>query len=465
VKLAQWEHPSEAKGCHASFSGFSGKPKELSEGRVPNLPNLLTHLVRRIGETLTPNRAALFLTSTEKVMGVSPVVSFKTMTSVYLGDLSVRASVDFLADQIAGVGFYTTMNEDYTETSEDKTAKEIVDEFCAEVGLDEVLQESARFLVGWGNVFWWTGNPVKIEFLRTVPLEIIREDGIKFSDGKLERIEFDWKRQPRQIVGDELIHLAYNVLTSSPLGVGILQSLCSPLDIGDGEQREPFYQIKGKIHSGMADTIYNFGAPNELWSFPGLSKERINEVLSQIKTIPRRGSRFVFNPPVGSEAKVQPIIAERMRGLDFYVETLEDEFVLGLQTPLAKLVTKTGFTEASAKAALEIAERHVLTMQRFLKRGVERHIFDRVVAQAGLDPSQARVRLNWGIPERLDYEKLTSMLSQLIEILKTAPNVITAAELRKILREVAKLPLEESEIQVPSQVLEVEKQLVGKQTE
>ncbi len=459
------EHPSESKGCHASFSGFSGKPKELSKGRAPNLPNPLSHLVRRIGEALTSHRSSLFLTTTEKVMGVSPVVSFKAMTGVYLGDLAARASVDFLADQIAGVGFYTFMNEDYAERSEGRTAKEVVDEFCAEVGLDEVLQESARFLVGWGNVFWWTGNPVKIEFLKTVPLEIIKDDGIKFSEGKLERIEFDWKRQPRQIVGDELIHLAYNVLTASPLGVGILQSLCTPLDIGDGEQREPFYQIKGKIQAGMADTIYTFGAPNELWSFPGLSKERINEVLSQIKTIPRRGSRFVFNPPVGSEAKVQPVIAERMRGLDFYVETLQDEFVLGLQTPLAKLVTKTGFTEASAKAALEIAERHVLTMQRFLKRSVERHVFDRVVAQAGLDPARARVRLNWGIPERLDYEKLTGMLSPLIEILKTAPNVITPAELRKILREVAKLPLEESEIQVPYQELEVEKQLVGKQTE
>jgi len=194
----------------------------------------------------------------------------------------------------------------------------------------------------------------------------------------------------------------------------------------------------------MADTIYTFGAPNELWSFPGLSKEKLQEFFAQIRDIPRRGSRFVFNPPAGSEAKVQPVVAERMRGLDFYVETLEDEFVLGLQTPLAKLVTKTGFTEASAGAALEIAERRVLALQRFLKRGVERHLFDRVVAQAGLDPKKAQVRLNWGTSEVLDYEKLTGMLSQLIAILKDiGPNVITPAELRKILRDVAKLPLEE----------------------
>jgi len=408
------------------------------------LLNPLKPLINRV--RMRFHEAALFLTTTEKIMGVSPDVSFKTMTEVYLGDLAARASIDFLADQIAGQGFYTTMNEEYQEKSDGKTAEKIVDEFCEEHGLDEVLQQSAKYLVGWGNVFWWVGNPKKIEFLKVVPLEIIKDNGIKFSDaGILEKIELDWKREPSQIAGDELIHLAYNILTAKPVGIGILQTLCTPLDVDEeGEQREPFYQIKAKIHSGMAETIYTFGAPNELWSFPGLSKEKLQDFFSQIKNIPRRGSRFVFNPPAGSEAKVQPIVAERMRGLDFYVETLEDEFILGLQTPLAKLVTKTGFTEASANAALEIAERRVLALQRFLKRGVERNLFDRVVAQAGLDPKQAQVRLNWGIKEALDYEKLTELLSQLISILKDiGPNVITPAELRKILRDVAKLPLEE----------------------
>jgi len=431
------------------------------------LPNPITSLFSRIREAIT-HRAALFLTTTEKVMGVSPDVSFKTMTEVYLGDLAARASIDFLADQIAGQGFYTTMNEEYTQPSEGKTAQEMVDTFCEEHGLDEILQASARYLVGWGNVFWWVGNPKKIEFLKVVPLEIIKDNGIKFSnDGTLEKIELDWKRQPSEISGDELIHLAYNVLTAKPLGIGVLQSLCTPLDIGEeGEQREPFYQIKGKIHSGMAETIYTFGAPNELWSFPGLSKEKLQDFFAQIKSIPRRGSRFVFNPPAGSEAKVQPVVAERMRGLDFYVETLEDEFILGLQTPLAKLVTKTGFTEASANAALEIGERRVLALQRFLKRGIERHIFDRVVAQAGLDPAQAQVRLTWGMPESLDYEKLNQILGQLTELLKVDPTVIAHDELRKILRDVAKLPLEEEEQEEKSsQVPEVIKQVVAKQSE
>jgi hypothetical protein len=413
------------------------------------LQNPLRQIVGHINEALT-HRTVLFLTATEKVTGISPEVSFKTMTHVYLGDLAARASIDFLADQIAGMGFYTTQNEDYIEQSGGKTAKEIIDDFCMKHGLDEVLQESARYLVGWGNVFWWVGNAKKIEFLKIVPLEIIKDNGIKFTEeGQLERIELDWKREPTRIPGDELIHLAYNVLTAKPLGIGILQSLCTSLDIGDGETREPFYQIKGKIQSGMAETINNFGAPNELWSFPGLSKEKLQEYLAQIKTIPRRGARFVFNPPAGSEARIQTVVAERMRGLDFYVENLEDEFVLGLQTPFAKLVTKTGFTEASANAALAVTERRVLALQRFLKRGVERNLFDRVGAEAGLDPEKAQVRLNWGLKEEPKF--VTADMLKAFEL-----GALSREEVRKMLMKfgwyIQTLPNEEES--KPLQLLE-----------
>lgn len=175
----------------------------------------------------------------------------------------------------------------------------------------------------------------------------------------------------------------------------------------------------------MSETIYKFGAPNELWSLPGLDKKRIKKVRSEISKIGLKGYRFVWNPPKGTEAKVQSIVAERMRGLDFYVETLEDEFVLGLQTPLAKLITKTGFTEASANAALEIAERRVMALQRFMKRSVEGHLFDRVVAAAGLDPKQAQVRLNWGM-EQPEFE-----LSDVLDAYDRS--AIDRKEVRKIL--------------------------------
>jgi hypothetical protein len=422
------------------------------------MPNPLAPFVNSVRNRF--HEAAVFLTKTEKARGVSPEVPFATMTAVYLGDLAARASIDFLADQIAGQGFYTTMNEEYREKSEGKTAKEIVDEFCEEVGLDEILQASTKYLVGWGNVFWWLGNPSKIEFLQLVPLEIIKNKGVHFgSDGKLERLELEWDRDPKQINGDELIHLAYNTLTAEPLGIGILRTLCTPLNIGDGEQREPFYQIMSKIHSGMANTIYTFGGPNELYSLPGISKEKLQEFIAVYKNAPKRGQRIFINPSSGSKAEVTSIVAEGFRGTEFYVQTLGDEYLIGLQSPISNLLGKSGFKYATAKAAVEVIESRIMALQRFLKRSVEKHLFNRILAQVGLDPKQAQVRLNWGMAEALDYEKLTQILGQLTELLKVVPGVIGTEELRKILRDVAKLPLEKEkqpEAEMVSRVLSKE---------
>ena len=415
------------------------------------MPNPLTSVVDAIRSRL--HEAVYFLTEIERVRGVSPAVSFKLMTSVYLGDLATRASIDFLADQVAGQGFYTTMNEEYKEPSlEGKTAKEIVDEFCEEVGLDEVLQESARYLIGWGNVFWWVGSSVKIEFLRPIPLEIIKDEGIKydFAKGAISKVIFDWKQEPQQILGEEIIHLAYNVLTAKPLGVGILQSLCTPLDIGNGDKRDAYYQIKGRSHYSFDKIMQKFGGPVELWSISGATEKTMQNLQAQLKTLPKEGARIVTNPAQRSEAKVQSIVPETPRGIEKYLEILDDEYLIGLQSPISNLLGKTGFKYATAEAAVEVVENRVMAFQRFLKRGVERHLFDKVVGAAGLDPKQAQVRLNWGMPESLDYEKLTQLLGQLIEIFaKVGPDVITAKELRKILRDVAKLPLEEKPPEEP----------------
>ncbi|NIO75667.1 MAG: hypothetical protein GTO14_17485, partial [Anaerolineales bacterium] len=63
-----------------------------------------------------------------------------------------------------------------------------------------------------------------------------------------------------------------------------------------------------------------------------------------------------------------------------------------------------------------------------------------------LDPAEAQVRLNWGMPEALDYEKLIDLLGPLgVFVREYGPGIIRPAEMRKILRDVAKLPLEEEE--------------------
>jgi hypothetical protein len=78
-----------------------------------------------------------------------------------------------------------------------------------------------------------------------------------------------------------------------------------------------------------------------------------------------------------------------------YAEHILNQVYLGGQTPLPKLFTTPGFTEASAKAAIAIAERKVMAL-RFAKRIVEREIFTPLISQSGLDAEKASCRLNWG---------------------------------------------------------------------
>jgi len=84
-----------------------------------------------------------------------------------------------------------------------------------------------------------------------------------------------------------------------------------------------------------------------------------------------------------------------------------------------------------------------MALQRFIKRIVEREIFTPALERAGFDPKQAECRLQWGVPEALDYEKLAAILPYLVELQLNA--VIKTSEIRSILRDVCKLPLEEIE--------------------
>jgi hypothetical protein len=81
------------------------------------------------------------------------------------------------------------------------------------------------------------------------------------------------------------------------------------------------------------------------------------------------------------------------------VDHLINQFYLGCETPLPRLFSTPGFTEASAKAALELQNMLINPIQRYIKRQVEKELFSVVLAQAGFDPEKAQARLHWGSPQ------------------------------------------------------------------
>jgi len=76
---------------------------------------------------------------------------------------------------------------------------------------------------------------------------------------------------------------------------------------------------------------------------------------------------------------------------------------------------------------IDIAERQILSLQRFTKRTVEREKIVPLVEQAGLDPVEAGVRLYWWTPKKPEIS--------VSDLIKSAElNLIRTDEFRNIVR-------------------------------
>jgi len=356
----------------------------------------------------------VLLSAWQSQFGESPPVSFETLMNVYLRDPAARAAVDFLADQAVGAGFYTT-----AEISE---AKEIIDNFNEAVNLDGLLLQTAREVVAFGNCFWEKIEPTQLVKLQILPITSIE---------KIQRDKFGtllgYKQTPRYgnnfLEPNRIIHFHWNPTNGEAFGTGILRSLAEALTFNNSNETRPAYILmKASIEKSMTDIIKKYAGPTEIWKFIGLPDDKASQYAALLKSMPREGARFVVNVP----AEVEVVTVDPRSRFDTYIEHIWNQFILGLQTPLPKLFTTPGFTEASAKAAIEIAERKVTALQRFLKRTIEHQVFTPLILQAGMNPTKANCRLNWGTPDKPQIT-VENMLKA-FEL-----NAIRKEELRKML--------------------------------
>ena len=350
----------------------------------------------------------------EKIYGgkVYPKPKFSDLNAVHIGDPDIRAAIDFIGDVAVGNGFETTMNKKYTTKSGGLTAKEIVDDKCKKFGMDELSQEFIRDLVGYGNSVIWHKNPVKIEVLaRVLPGTIQSFD----FDAETNLIFKGVKTLHKEFPADELIWMAYGRIGKTSIGVGILQSLCTALKTETGD-RPPFAEIKNRVQKSMMEQIEKFSAYNELWVLGGIDDAKAKEYHTKIQAL--KNSRLVFNPKKEQTARVHQLVPERMRGLDFYAETLWNSFYLALNTPYPKLILGggAGFTEAAANAAVKMGDTRISALRRYAKRVIETQIFDRWVIEEGLDPHAAQVRLNWQLVEKPNWDVLLPLLEKTWEL-------------------------------------------------
>jgi len=377
------------------------------------LGTLLTKIKNTYGRLANKDKRGVLLPAFRTAIGESPSISFDALVDIYLCDPAARASVDFLADQTVGTGFHTT--------SEDAAAKAVVDQFNEIVNLDDMLLRTCREIVAFGNCFWEKLEPSYLESLKILPITSV-ERILRDQYGEVQGFRQTVRCGGNILSPERIIHFCWNPVDGEAYCTGILRSLAEAMSLNGTESRPSFTDMKASIEKGMTEIMRKYAGPTELWKFPGVPDDKASEYASLLKSMPREGGRFVVNMP----AEVDVIAVDPRSRFDAYVEHIWNQFILGLQTPLPKLFTTPGFTEASAKAAIEVAERKVMALQRFIKRVVEREVFTLVVRQVGFEPKEVCVRLNWGVPKASEMR-----VEDLLKAFETA--AIRRDELRKML--------------------------------
>ena len=362
----------------------------------------MNKFVSKVREYLTYAPAGVASPGATNFFETADIPLAKVM-ELYEKDPTCKSSVDLLAAS-AVKRFYTTCASAKNYPDAEK-AKDAVDVFCEEVNLDGLMHDMAIRLIACGNDFWLKLTPERlVEFVR-MPIDAVEK--IKLSSISGFKIpykvsSYQLRSSYRESIGnadlkpEAILHWNVSQNFNSGFGVGLLQVLLHTLSI-DNNKRPAYAWMKAKIERLMPKIFEKYAGPDVVVGLPGAKPETIEKFERAVKNRPEEGV-WLFHGL--KDANVNAVsIDPRAQGFTYYIDHMVNQFYLGCETPLPRLFSTPGFTEASARAALELQDMLIDPVQRMIKRRVEREIFAIIVMHAGFDPAKAAIRLNWGTPE------------------------------------------------------------------
>jgi hypothetical protein len=361
----------------------------------------LSSTLKRLVEAFSRKAKGGYASPQSATIYETPSIPLSDVMKLYERDPTCKASVDLLAASAVGMGFYTTANEKCEEAAE---AKKTVDQFNEEANLDAMLCDMARVLIACGNDFWLKITPERLKELDRLPIDAVERIEQSYIQNSSLKIPYkaEYYRLRHAYGGENLrpealIHWRINCLSPSGFGTGVLQVLLHSLTF-QSDRRPAYAWMKAKIERIMPKIFEKYAGPDVLALLEKADEETIQKFERAIKNRGEEGAWLFY----GGKGDIKPIVLDPRARFEYYVEHLINQFYLGCETPLPRLFSTPGFTEASAKAALELQAMLIKPVQRYIKRQIEREIFDLVLAQAGFNPAEAQVRLNWGaekVPE------------------------------------------------------------------
>ena len=358
----------------------------------------MSGLVKRLVEAFSRKTRSGYALPQSATIYETPSIPLAEVMKLYERDPTCRASVDLLAASAVGMGFYTTVNEGCEGAGD---AKRVVDEFSEDVNLDALLCDMARVLIACGNDFWLRVTPENIRNLHRLPVDAVRriEQGYIQSSGLRIPYGVEGYKLRHSFGGEVLepeavIHWRINRIGLSGFGTGVLQVLLHSL-VFQSDRRPAYAWMKAKIEKIMPKIFEKYAGPDVLALLENADESTIQKFERAIKSRSEEGAWLFYS----GKGDIKPVTLDPRARFEYYVEHIINQFYLGCETPLPRLFSTPGFTEASAKAALELQNMLIKPIQRYIKRQVEREIFASVLKQAGLDPAEAKARLNWGSPK------------------------------------------------------------------
>ena len=363
---------------------------------------------RRLMEAFAVKAKSGYATPTAATVYETPSIALAEVLKLYERDPTCKASVDLLAASAVCSGFYTTVNEDYEKAAQ---AKSVVDNFNENVNLDALLCDMARMLIACGNDFWLKLTPQNVKALHRLPVDAVERIQQSYLEEKTLKIPYKIESYKlRQTYGGEslaaeaVVHWRINCLDYSGYGTGVLQVLLHSL-VFQSERRPAYASMKAKIERIMPRIFEKYAGPDVLALLERADDNTIAKFQQAIKNRDEEGTWLFYN----GKGDIRPVTIDPRARFEYYVDHIINQFYLGCETPLPRLFSTPGFTEASANAALELQNMLIQPIQRYIKRQVERELFDTVLLQAGLNPAQAQARLHWS-PYKTQEPSLVDLL-------------------------------------------------------
>jgi len=334
----------------------------------------------------------------------------------YRRDNYVKFAVDSIVSRI-GTKYYLV--------GEEPEVLRLLDAFLRRNRFVELHLKLARDLVLSGNAFVNTVPPGRIEALHYIPLSSVRRI-VRGPDGRPIKYVQYWHGRVAELGPEEVWHLRFNPVDEGAFGEGLVNHLARP---GMGYQvkgktvrRPPFLEIKERIDNAMRILVEKY-PPRSIFRVPKAAREAFREAYEQAMA----GQDLVV------DFDVQQLEVKMDSRTRFYelIDHLDRHVVTGLRNPLIRLITYTGFTYASAMAAVEALEPEIALLRDYLSAQYS-ELLEKVLRQHGIDPGPSGIRLLFGEPQAPSWD-----VRDVIEAARgdeRNPPIITVEEAREMLR-------------------------------